>query len=112
MRSPGKRTCTLWTAPLRRRASANRACRHSSRRSAMRSLRQPAHASGICLSESRNWFKDSHPAGFEEEPDTAFGFVDPILQQACGGDVVLFSAQLMSFAHTCEHRSVVFAQFA
>ena len=30
---------------------------------------------------------------FAEEPDTAFCLVDPVLDEACGGDVVVFIAE-------------------
>ena len=60
---------------------------------------------------SFNFAPLSRPPGFKEEPDTPFRFVDPILQQACRGYVVLFVAQVMNFTHTGKHRLVVVAQF-
>ena len=53
----------------------------------------------------------SRPPGSEEEPDAAFRFVDPILQQACGGDILLFVAKVMDFTHAGEHGPIVFTQF-
>ena len=53
----------------------------------------------------------SGPADFEEEPDAPFRLVDPCFQKACGSHVVLFIAQVVSFAHRGEHCPVVFAQF-
>jgi hypothetical protein len=53
----------------------------------------------------------SRPPGFEEEPDAAFRFVDPILQQACGGDILLFVAKVMDFTHAGKHGPIVFTQF-
>src|SRR5579859_18864 len=50
-------------------------------------------------------------AGFVEEPDAAFGFVDPILDQAGGGDVAMLVAQIVDDAHAGGQRDVLFAQF-
>src|SRR5579862_8041350 len=53
----------------------------------------------------------SRSPGPEEEPDTTFRFVDPILQQACCGNVLLIVAKLMDFTHAGQQGPVVFTQF-
>src|SRR5205823_1785860 len=39
------------------------------------------------------------PSGFVEEPDPFFGFVDPDLDEAGGGDIAMLVTQLVSHAH-------------
>jgi hypothetical protein len=50
------------------------------------------------------------PAGLEQEPYAAFGFVDPGLEQAGGGHVAIFAAQLVSRPHIGRQSKIIFAK--
>ena len=46
---------------------------------------------------------------FEQEPGAPFGFIDPHFDQAGGGDIVMFVANVMRFAKPLREHFVVFA---
>ena len=54
--------------------------------------------------------RGARPAGFKEEPGASLGFVDPNLEQAGGGDIVMFVAKLVRFPHPPRQLAVVLAQ--
>src|SRR5580698_807367 len=49
-------------------------------------------------------------AGLEQEPDAAFGFVDPDFDQAGSGHIVVLIANVVGFAQTAHQVFVVFTQ--
>lgn len=53
----------------------------------------------------------SASAGFEEEPASAFSFVDPVLDEARGSDVAMLVANLMRLAQPHGQGLIVFAKF-
>ena len=45
--------------------------------------------------------------GFEEEPGTAFGFIDPVFEQAGSGDVFMLRGDGMGFEHVLDELEIV-----
>src|SRR5204862_4066008 len=65
-----------------------------------RSLRGCSRFAGLCL-----------PSSLEQKPGTSLGLVDPDLDQAGGGDVAMFLADVVHFAQTRGELLVVLAHF-
>lgn len=49
---------------------------------------------------------------FKQKPSPCLRFVDPLLQQAGGGNITGVITQIVRAAHACHERFVVFPQFA
>ena len=49
-------------------------------------------------------------ARLEQEPDPLFSLVDPIFQEACGGDIPVLVANAVRFPHACRQLLVVVAE--
>src|SRR3981081_2704845 len=52
------------------------------------------------------------PARLEQEPGAPFGIVDVVLQQTCGGDILVLVRQLVGLAHGLGDRLVVVHELA
>src|SRR5258708_4099075 len=50
------------------------------------------------------------PAALKEKPNALLGFVDPVLQQACGGHVALLVTKRMYLAHVPRQHRIVIAE--
>jgi serine/threonine protein kinase len=74
--------------------------------------RRPVHGPAVLRSGGRAnpifHQRSAGPAHASAEPAE---HNDPILQQACGGDILLFVAKVMDFTHAGEHGPIVFTQF-
>src|SRR5258707_5638407 len=52
------------------------------------------------------------PAALEEEPNSLLRFVNPVLQQACGGHIPCLVTQRMHFAHVLRQYRIVVPEFS
>src|SRR5215471_12055599 len=64
-----------------------------------------------CILRSSRKLGLSPPCGFEQEPCTPLGLIDPDLQQACGGNIPVLLAKVVCLADVCYELFVVLAQF-
>jgi len=48
--------------------------------------------------------------GLKQEPGAPLGFVDPVFQQACGGDIAVLVAKAVELAHVHGEPLVVLAK--
>ena len=51
------------------------------------------------------------PAALEQEPDALLGFVNPVLQQACGGHIARLVAQRVRLTHALRQGRIVTPKF-
>jgi hypothetical protein len=56
------------------------------------------------------WFESFSPGCLVQEPCTPLSFVNPILQQACGGDIAMLIGETVGFAHVGRQLLVVVTQ--
>jgi hypothetical protein len=54
--------------------------------------------------------RSSITGGFIQKPDPPFGFIDPVLRTARGGDITAIIARAMSLSHESNDPQIVVAQ--
>src|SRR5476651_1667192 len=72
----------------------------------------PQADGGSAIEPLSNAAGDTPAAGFEQEPQPPFGFVDPNFDQTGGRDVTMLFADVVAAAHARDQRFVVVPQLA